>query len=103
MAAPLAGGSGRSRNQKMVLGYPMLYSTSRRPALGLGETADYQIVVQGCLDDHWADWFADYTVTVDDDRQITTISGSVRDQAALHGLLRQIGDLGLPLILVELL
>lgn len=59
----------------------------------------YQIRLQGQLDGHWGGWFADLTVTRTEDGE-TVLTGPVADQAALHGLLRKVRDLGLPLIAV---
>jgi hypothetical protein len=59
----------------------------------------YQIKVQGGLDETWSDWFDALTVVQHKDE--TLLTGLVRDQAALHGLLARIRDLGLPLLLVE--
>ena len=52
------------------------------------------------LDPRWSAWFQDMRVTSDQSGQ-TTIAGPVTDQAALHGLLAKIRDLGLPLISVR--
>ncbi|MCP4541030.1 MAG: hypothetical protein GY832_28170 [Chloroflexi bacterium] len=61
----------------------------------------YEIRVKGHLDSpHWSKWFGDMTVTVDEAGE-TTLSGPVIDQAALHGLLAKIRDLGLPLLSVN--
>ena len=62
----------------------------------------HQIRIRGQLDQRWSEWFAGFTVEVDSDGT-TTLTGSVVDQAALHGLLRRIGDLGLTLISVKIL
>lgn len=59
----------------------------------------YQIRLKGHLDDHWADWFEGMTITQDDNGE-TVLTGEVIDQAALHGLLKKIRNLGLPLISV---
>lgn len=59
----------------------------------------YQIRVKGHLGSHWKSVFEDLTITLDDDRE-TILTGPVIDQAALHGLLRKIRDLGLPLVSV---
>jgi hypothetical protein len=59
----------------------------------------YQIKVRGGLDERWSDWFDDLTVVQNHDE--TLLTGMLRDQAALHGLLARIRDLGLPLLLVE--
>ena len=59
----------------------------------------YQITVKGHLDNRWADWFEGVTITLEDNSE-TLLTGSVVDQAALHGLLRKVRDLGLPLVSV---
>jgi hypothetical protein len=59
----------------------------------------YEIRVKGHLDEGWTDWFEGMTVTPTEDGE-TLLSGPVADQAALHGLLRKVRDLGLPLISV---
>ena len=61
-------------------------------------TVRYEIVVEGVLDDHWSAWFNGLNVSGDPDVGITTIAGPLPDQAALHGLLAKIRDLGLPLL-----
>lgn len=60
----------------------------------------YHIRLQGHLDSGWGDWFGGVTVTWRDDGT-TLLICQVVDQAALHGLLRQIRDLGLPLLSVN--
>ena len=60
----------------------------------------YQIRVEGCLGDQWAGWFEGLTVTPTEDGE-TLITGWVADQAALHGLLKKVRDLGLPLLSVN--
>jgi hypothetical protein len=62
--------------------------------------AYYELRVQGVLDDRWSAWFEGLRVTSDQAGQ-TTISGSVTDQAALHGLLTKVRDLGLELLSVR--
>lgn len=57
----------------------------------------YEVRLKGHLDDDWNEWFGGVTVTPEDDGT-TVLTCHVIDQAALHGLLRQIRDLGLPLI-----
>ena len=59
----------------------------------------YEIRVQGRLSPRWSTWFDGYTVASDADGT-TVISGTVADQAALHGLLQSLRDLGLPLVSV---
>ena len=61
---------------------------------------DYEIRVKGNLDLRWSDWFNGFTITPVDDEE-TLLIGSVADQAALHGLLHKIRDLGLPLLTVQ--
>ena len=62
----------------------------------------YQIRVKGRLGRPWADWFDGLTVAPQDNGD-TLLTGPVVDQAALHGLLRKVRDLGLPLLAVTLL
>jgi hypothetical protein len=57
----------------------------------------YQIRVKGVLDDRWSDWFDGLTICPQANGD-TLITGPVRDQAALHGLLARVRDLGLPLL-----
>ncbi len=61
----------------------------------------YEIRVQGELTPRWSCWFADLCVRADGGE--TVIVGPVDDQAALHGLLARIRDLGLPLLAVRVL
>lgn len=60
----------------------------------------YEVRLKGHLDHDWGDWFGGVTVTQQAD-DTTLLTCQVMDQAALHGLLRQIRDLGLPLISVN--
>jgi hypothetical protein len=57
----------------------------------------YQIRVKGHLGPEWTDWFGGLTVTPTDNGN-TLLTGPVVDQAALHGLLKRVRDLGVPLI-----
>ena len=59
----------------------------------------YEIRLQGHLDTRWAAWFDGLSLTHESDGT-TVIRGPVTDQAALHGLLKRVGDLGLPLLSV---
>ena len=59
----------------------------------------YEIRLKGHLDSRWAAWFDGLTLTNESDGT-TTIYGPVADQAALHGLLQKVRDLGLPLVSV---
>ena len=65
-----------------------------------GTPTVYQIKIKGHLDEHWSDWFDDLTVTYDE-HDDTLLTGPVTDQAALHGLLKKVRDLGLRLISVN--
>ena len=60
----------------------------------------YEIRIKGHLPDRWADWFANMTIALNDDGT-TCLTGAVVDQAALHGLLKKVRDLGMPLLSVN--
>jgi hypothetical protein len=62
---------------------------------GPGAPARYEIRVEGVLDPHWATWFGN--LQIENDGRQTTMSGSFTDQAALHGVLAKVRDLGLTL------
>lgn len=59
----------------------------------------YEIRIAGHLDPHWASWFYGLAINHEDDGT-TTLRGDVADQAALHGLLGRVRDLGAALISV---
>ena len=59
----------------------------------------YQIRIEGQLGRQWTDWFEGLTITLEDNGE-TLLTGSVIDQAALHGLLKKVRDVGLPLLSV---
>ena len=65
----------------------------------MGLNSRYEIRVKGILDQRWTAWFEDLQVSSDGEE--TVISGPVADQAALHGLLTRVRDLGLFLISVR--
>jgi len=60
----------------------------------------YQIRINGHLDLQWADWFEGLIITLEEDGN-TLLTGAVLDQAALHGLLKKVRDLGMPLVSVN--
>ena len=60
----------------------------------------YEIRIKGHLDDRWAAWFGGLTITLEDNGE-TLLTGPVVDQAALHGLLKKVRDVGMPLISVN--
>jgi hypothetical protein len=59
----------------------------------------YEIRVKGLLDAHWSEWFEG--LLVEAEGQDTVISGPIPDQAALHGVLAKVRDLGVPLLSVS--
>jgi hypothetical protein len=59
----------------------------------------YQIRIKGHLGPQWTDWFGGLTIALEDNGE-TLLTGPVLDQAALHGLLRTVRDLGMPLLSV---
>jgi hypothetical protein len=63
------------------------------------EAGRYEIRLTGHLDARWAAWFDGLTVRLESDGT-TVLSGPIADQAALHGVIQRVRDLGLPLISV---
>lgn len=64
------------------------------------EPGVYRIRVKGVLDQKWSDWFDGFTITPSGEDE-SLLTGLAADQAALHGLLAKIRDLGLPLISIR--
>ena len=60
----------------------------------------YEIRLKGHLDVRWVKWFDGLAITLEENGN-TLLSGPVADQAALHGLLKKVRDLGLPLLSVN--
>jgi hypothetical protein len=65
----------------------------------MSETETYEIRIQGRLEDRWSAWFDGMDLVTGADGS-TVIRGPVADQAALHGLIQKVRDLGLPLLSV---
>ena len=80
--------------------------SQHKSGISLDQSIAYQIEIQGRLEERWSPWFDDMDITVKSDTSgptVTTISGMVADQSALHGLLNRIRDLGIPLLSVQLM
>jgi hypothetical protein len=69
------------------------------PIIQQGTPLVYQIRIHGHLDSQWKDWFEGLTLTLEDNGD-TMLTGPVVDQAALHGLLKKVRDLAIPLLSV---
>jgi len=72
----------------------------QRPSPEAREPRVYQIRIKGHLSHQRRDWFEGLTITLEEDGA-TLLSGSVVDQSALHGILKKIRDLGMPLLSVN--
>ena len=75
-------------------------SNNSDPTTNPSQPVVYQIRVKGHLDSQWTDWFEGLTITLEENGD-TLLTGPVIDQAALHGLLKKVRDLGLPLVSVS--
>ena len=71
------------------------------PAASSRDSATYTITVEGCLDSSWSEWFDGLAISADCEHGQTILSGAVADQAALHGLLNKVRNLGLTLVGVD--
>ena len=65
----------------------------------LNQPMVYQLRIKGHLGPKWADWFGGMAITLEEGGE-TLLTGPVEDQAALHGLLKRVRDLGMPLVSV---
>jgi hypothetical protein len=74
-------------------------NVKRMPKTDPSESMVYQIRVKGHLGRQWTDWFEGLSITLEDNGE-TLLTGPVVDQAALHGLLKKVRDVGLPLLAV---
>jgi hypothetical protein len=75
-------------------------TSDHRPERDTDQPGIYQIRVRGHLGPQWADWFEGLTITLEKNGD-TLLSGPVVDQAALHGILKKVRDLGMPLLSVN--
>lgn len=75
-------------------------SNKRIPIHDADQPMVYQIRIKDHLSDQWTDWFEGLTITLEDNGD-TLLTGSVIDQAALHGLLKKVRDLGMHLLSVN--
>jgi hypothetical protein len=74
-------------------------SNELEPKTDPSQPVVYQIRLKGHLGSQWTDWFGGLTITLAEDGE-TLLTGPVVDQAALHGLLKKVRDLGMPLVSV---
>lgn len=74
-------------------------SNERSPESEKDQSMVYQIRLEGHLGNQWADWFGSVIIRLETNGS-TLLIGTVVDQAALHGLLKKVRDLGMPLLSV---
>jgi hypothetical protein len=74
-------------------------SNKRDSEMDPRQSTVYQIRIKGHLGRQWTEWFGGLTITLEDNGD-TLLTGPVADQAALHGLLKKVRDLGTPLLSV---
>ncbi len=75
-------------------------SNTLNPTTDPSQPIVYQIRIEGHLGREWADWFEGLAITALDNGE-TLLTGPVIDQAALHGVLKKVRDLGMPLVSVN--
>lgn len=75
-------------------------ANERNPKTDPYQLMIYQIRIKGQLDRKWIDWFGDVTITLEENGD-TLLTCPVIDQAALHGLLKKVRDLGMPLLSIN--
>jgi hypothetical protein len=75
-------------------------SSKPSPQCDAGPPRVYQIKIKGHLVPQWAGWFEGLTITLEEDGN-TRLTGPVIDQAALHGWLKKVRDLGMPLLSIN--
>jgi hypothetical protein len=75
-------------------------SNNSNPKIDPEQLMVYQIRIKGHLDQQWTDWFEGLIITLEENGD-TLLTGAVVDQAMLHGLLKKVRDLGMPLLSVD--
>lgn len=75
-------------------------SNKRPPQPDSSQPMIYQIRIKGHLDCQWTDWFDGLTIILEAN-DVTLLTGPVIDQAALHGLLKKVRDMGMPLLSIN--
>jgi hypothetical protein len=74
-------------------------SNKRNPSAEPDQPMVYQVRIKGHLGGQWTDWFGGLSITLEDNGE-SLLTSPVIDQATLHGLLRKVRDLGMPLVSV---
>jgi hypothetical protein len=75
-------------------------SNNHSPEHDADQPMVYQIRIKGYLGRKWAVWFGEVTISLEDNGD-TLLTGTVIDQAALHGILKKVRDLGMPLLSIN--
>jgi hypothetical protein len=75
-------------------------SNKRSSKPDINQPLVYQIRIKGHVSPQWTDWFEGLAITLEESGD-TLLTGEVADQAALHGLLKKVRDLGMPLLSVN--